>query len=195
VGRFLLSQLRHRAGRSVTLGVGILVAAVSFVLLTSAVSTSALQVQGTVASNWKTAYDILVRPPNSFTPLEQEQSLVRNNYLSGIFGGITLDQWHDVLRTPGVEVAAPIANIGLILPTGFTEVPMKDLLNRDPVQLYRVRNESVADAGTSRYPGSTSYVYVTRRGRITITSYGGVETGPAETLPDGTIALLRNCQG
>lgn len=60
--RFLWSQLLHRRSRTVTLAVGILVAAVSFVLLTSAASTSALEVRGTVAKNWKTTYDILVRP-------------------------------------------------------------------------------------------------------------------------------------
>lgn len=193
MGRFLLSQLLHRRSRTATLAAGILVAAVSFVLLTSAVSTSALEVRGTVTQNWKTAYDILVRPPNSFTPLEREQGLVRDNYLSGIYGGITLDQWRQILRIPGVEVAAPIANIGYVFPSGGTEVPMKDLLNKDPVQLYRVRNESIADAGTSRYSGSTSYVYVTRRHRLDLASYGGGAVGQAEELPDGTKVLLKPC--
>jgi len=49
------------------LALAVLVAAVSFVLLTGAAKTSSLQVQGTVKSSFRPAYDILVRPPNSTT--------------------------------------------------------------------------------------------------------------------------------
>ena len=106
--RFLIGQLRHRPSRTLTLAAGILVAAVSFVLLTTAATTGQLRVKGTIAQNWRTAYDILVRPENSFTPLERQEGLIRDNYLSGIFGGITMRQWHTILHIPGVQVAAPI---------------------------------------------------------------------------------------
>ena len=105
--RFLASQLRFRSARALTLGAGILVAAVSFTLLTSAATTSRLQVQSTVSRNFRGAYDILVRPADSFTPLERQLGLVRQNYLGGIFGGISLRQYEDVKRIPDVEVAAP----------------------------------------------------------------------------------------
>jgi putative ABC transport system permease protein len=85
VGRFIWSTLVHRRGRTATLGLGILVAAVSFTLLTAAVRTSQLQVRGTVTRNFRPAYDILVRPKGSFTHLDQRKGLVRANYLSGIF--------------------------------------------------------------------------------------------------------------
>jgi putative ABC transport system permease protein len=159
VGRFILRQLRSRPSRTTTLGAGILVAAASFVLLTSAVSTSALQVSGTVGQNWKTAYDILVRPPGSFTAIEQEQGLVADNYLSGIFGGITLKQWHQVLSIPGVEVAAPIANLGYVVPRIRVQIPINRYMDNEPFQLYRLRSSWLATNGLSGYPGFTSYVY------------------------------------
>jgi putative ABC transport system permease protein len=178
VRRFLLRQLRSRPSRTATLGAGILVAAASFVLLTSAVSTSALQVKGTVAKNWKTAYDILVRPNGSYTQLEREQGLVADNYLSGIFGGITMKQWRDVLQIPGVEVAAPIANIGYILPRSLIGISMSKFLTTAPAQLYRVSYTWVADDGLSRYPAESHYLYFTRANR-----FAGKQSEIREVVP------------
>jgi len=179
VTRFVWSQLRHRPSRTATLALGILVAAVSFTLLTAAVKTSELQVRGTIARNWKTAYDILVRPPDSFSPLERSQGLVRDNYLSGIFGGITLAQWHRILRTPGVEVAAPIANLGYIIPvTRGLHLSVNQYLTDDAVQLYRLRTTWIADRGTSTYPGQNLYVYLTRQHRFVVS-----HEFPSEIVP------------
>lgn len=175
MGRFLLSQLRYRQRRTATLGAGILVAAVSFTLLTSAVQTSALEVQGSVAENWDTAYHILVRPQDSFTDLEREQGLVRENYLGGIFGGITEEQYREVLGTRGVEVAAPIANLGYVAPYASIPVEIGDVLTEEPVQLYRLRYSWSAQRGLSRYPGATDYVYYTRANPFVVGDYGPQE--------------------
>ncbi len=101
--RFIEGQVRHRRSRSLLLAMGILVAAVSFTLLASQATTSALEVRGTIAKNWRPAYDILVRPRGSYTKLERTEGLVRANYLSGIFGGITSRQWRVILSTPPVR--------------------------------------------------------------------------------------------
>jgi putative ABC transport system permease protein len=160
--RFVWSQLRFRQSRAGALGVGILVAAVSFTLLTSAAETSDLRVRGTVSKNWKTAYDILVRPPGSFTHVEREQGLVRENYLSGIFGGITFAQYRRIRAIPGVDVAAPIANVGYVLPFEFLPIRINELLTDEPVQLYRLKLTWLANNALSRYPGGDLYVYYTR---------------------------------
>ena len=47
--------------------------------------------------------------------MERREGLVRDDYLSGIFGGITMAQYHRIARLPGVQVAAPIAMIGYVL--------------------------------------------------------------------------------
>lgn len=166
MGRFIWSQLLHRRSRTATLALGILVAAVSFTLLTSAVTTSALQARGTVAGNWRTAYDILVRPKGSFTPLERTDGLVSENYLSGIFGGITTRKWRAILAIPGVEAAAPIANIGYILPFQEAPIPINRYLTDDPYQLYRIRQVRLANNGLSSYPDGDLYVYYTRAHRF-----------------------------
>lgn len=164
--RFVLSQLRFRPWRALALAAAILVAAASFTVLTAAGKTTAIRVRGSVESNYRTAYDILVRPNGSALPLEREQGLVRNNYLSGLFGGITLAQYEEIRRIHGVDVAAPVANVGYVIPSGYRSFTMNRLLSRDPVQLYRITFGSVAHDGTSRYPPQTAYVYYTRRHRF-----------------------------
>jgi hypothetical protein len=187
--RFLASQLRFRAARAVTLGAGILVAAVSFTLLTSAATTSRLEVQRTVSRNFRGAYDILVRPPGSYAPLERDESLVRQNYLGGIFGGISRRQYDAVRRIPDVEVAAPIANLGYVAPLQKLPVPIDGLLTRAPVQLYRLRYTWLANQRLSRSPGGSTYVYYTRRDRLV-----GVDRVPVELLPGGGRAQVCNLE-
>lgn len=65
--------------------------------------------------NFRAAYDILVRPQDSFTPLEKQQGLIQQNYLSGVFGGIRFQQCREIKDIPGVEVAAHIANIRYVI--------------------------------------------------------------------------------
>ena len=163
MGRFLASQLRHRSGRALTLALGIVVAAVAFVLLTGSAATSAIHVRSTLKKNFRGAYDILVRPPKSFTPLERQDELVRDNYLSGIYGGITMKQYRTIEHLPGVEVAAPIANLGTVLAQEQVRVSLRGFLGSRADQLFRVRFSWVSQDGLSHYPASDEYLYATRR--------------------------------
>lgn len=177
--RFLGRQLTYSRARSAVLGSAILVTALSFVLLTSAAETSEVRVQGSVESAFRPAYDILVRPRNSLAQLERTSGLVRDNYLSGLFGGISLEQYEKIKRIPRVEVAAPIANLGYVLPFGDIRLPLDDLLSKDPVQLYRLRMSYVAHGGLSRYPDDDYYVYYTRRNPFECCGQGIVEVVPS----------------
>jgi putative ABC transport system permease protein len=160
---FLVSQLRHRAGRALTLASGIVVAAVAFILLTGSAATSAIHVKSTLKKNFRGAYDILVRPEHSFAPLERSEELVRDNYLSGIYGGITMRQYRRIEHVPGVEVAAPIANIGTTFVDASVVLPLRRFIGPGKDQLFRVRFSWRSERGLSRYPGSDEYLYWTRR--------------------------------
>jgi len=164
--RFLWSQFRFRRRRAAALGCAILVAATSFVLLTSAAQTSSLHIRGSVGGAFRPAYDILVRPRGSTSALERRSGLVRANYLSGIFGGITLGQYGQIKHLHDVDVAAPIANIGYLLPSVYVPVDLGPVVNNDPFQLYRIRYSYIADRGSSWYPSHTAYVYFTPRDRF-----------------------------
>lgn len=161
--RMVLGQLRHRLDRAATLGTGILVAAASFSLLTAASRTSAIDVRGAVSQNFRTSYDLLVRPLGSQSLLEQQRDLVRNNFETGITGGITTQQWQSVLAAPGVEVAAPVAYLGWVVNSVELKVPLAKYLRAAPGGVLRVRTTSVAN-GLSSYPGQTVYVYAPGKG-------------------------------
>ena len=158
----MFGQLRHRVGRSVALLLAIAVATTSFTVLTGAAETTRLQVLGRVAENFRSSYDLLVRPASSYTPLEAEQGLVRPNYQSGIFGGITLSQLAAIRSVPSVEVAAPVANLGYVDVAGGVTVSVTPYLNGERQQLFRIRPTWTMDRGLSRFAGTPLYVYVSR---------------------------------
>jgi putative ABC transport system permease protein len=190
--RLVAAELRSRRDRALALGSGILVASVSFSLLTAAVSTSQLAVRGTVARSFRPAYDILVRPASAVSSVERRDGLVRDNYLAGTFGGISIAQWQKVLHLPGVQVAAPIANIGYVVLQAQVIVPVTGALTSAPYQLFRVRAGWRADNGLSAYPGGTYYVYYTPTARFVALPgsdvFGAQAAGsqvPGQMLPGG----------
>ncbi|MEU7997872.1 FtsX-like permease family protein [Micromonospora sp. NPDC049060] len=155
-------QLRGRAGRSVALLLGVLVATTGFVVLTGATTTSRLDVTGSVERNTEAAYDILVRPKGTRTPLEAERRLVQPNYLSGLFGGITTAQYDQVKAVTGVDVAAPIAMLGYSTAPVPTPLDLTDAVDRSlDRQVIRVDPRFVAERGLSGAPGRPRFVYVT----------------------------------
>ncbi|MDO3702532.1 ABC transporter permease [Micromonospora sp. C28SCA-DRY-2] len=161
--RMVWGQLRGRAGRSVALLVGVLVATTGFVVLTGTTTTSRLAVTGAVERETRSAYDILVRPTGARTALEAEHRLVRPNYLSGIYGGITLEQYERVRAVAGVEVAAPIAMLGHSTSRVPMSVDLTDAVDRTlDRQVIRIDRTYVAERGLSTAPGRPEYVYVTR---------------------------------
>ncbi len=181
--RFFVAQLIHRRHRLAALGTGLLVASLSFVLLTSAVATTQLEVTGTVARHFRPAYDVLVRAEDSYTALEKRQGLVRSNYLSGLLGGITFKQYATVRSLRGVEVAAPIANIGYIMPFEFVVLRINRFVSDDSVQLFRLRIAWKANNGISKYPGNSHYVYYTRENPLVRTEFGITEKVDGRALP------------
>jgi hypothetical protein len=162
MSRFYLAQVRSRFWRLASLWGTVAAATAAFVLLSAADTTAEARAHGSIERNFRSAYDIVVRPPSSYTRLERQQRLVRPNYLSGIFGGISLAQWHEIERIPGVDVAAPVANIGYVLPwaNGFFRINRS--LDKSRHQVYRFRFITVAGRNLSRYPSGTGYLYYTR---------------------------------
>jgi putative ABC transport system permease protein len=182
MGRLAWSQLRFRTVRLAALLIGMLLATTAFTVLTAASRTSQLTTVGTVSAHFVPAYDILVRPKGARTALEMQTHTVQPNFLSGIYGGISLAQYHRIQQIAGVQVAAPIAMVGytLLLATFHYPLPAADYAKAGR-QVYRISTTWVSDAGTSRVTQPPSYVYVTPyRARYNLTN--GVF---AEVLPTG----------
>ncbi|MFF3600481.1 FtsX-like permease family protein [Kitasatospora indigofera] len=180
------SQLRHRLGRAVALMSGIAVATSAFTVLTGAARTQELQVRRTVDSNYRSAYDILVRPNGAQSEAERAQGVVQAGFLSGIFGGISLEQWQRIQRIPGVDVAAPMALVGYVMASASVPV---DLAAQIPAgqdgAVFRITTTTSTDQGLSRTPPAVTYQYVTRN-QLVENQGGQGGPGPVmEELPSG----------
>lgn len=113
--RFALAQLRGGWRRTLAALLAVFTAVTSFVLLTGSAQTQRLEVTRTVDENFRGAYDILVRPTGSATALEASDDQVRSSFLSGTYGGISLDQVARIKALGGTEAVAPIAMLGVTM--------------------------------------------------------------------------------
>ncbi|WP_433051279.1 FtsX-like permease family protein [Dactylosporangium sp. CS-033363] len=143
---------------------GVLVATTGFTVLTGATDTARLEVTGGVdRAAGAAAYQVLIRPKGTRTKLEDERQKVRPNSLSGIYGGITMDQVRQIAGTEGVDVAAPIAMVGYANQTRVASVDVTALVDRSlDRQLIRIDPTYLADHGLSSAKGRAQYVYVTK---------------------------------
>ena len=162
MGRLAWSQVRFRPARTLALIAGVLVAATAFTVLTAASRTAQVRTVGTVSANFQPAYDILVRPKGARTAVESKTGTVQPDFLSGIYGGITMAQYHQIQQIPGVQVAAPIAMVGYaqLNAADFVPVPAAALAGSGR-QLYRISTTWVSDNGASRVTQPPAYLYVT----------------------------------
>jgi putative ABC transport system permease protein len=160
MGRLAWWQARFRPGRTLALIAGMLVAATAFTVLTAASQTAQLRTTAEVSAHYVPAYEILVRPKGARTAQENQTGTVAPDFLSGIYGGITMAQYHQIQRIPGVQVAAPIAMVGYtqLEASIFVPVPAAALAGSGR-QLYRVATTWVS--GATRVPQPPSYLYVT----------------------------------
>jgi putative ABC transport system permease protein len=160
--RVAASEFIHRRARTLALLLGILVATTSFTVLTGTSESQRLEVRGTVARNFRGDYDVLVRPRGARTAPERRVGDVQPGFASGQFGGIHLAQWRAIERIPGIEVGAPIANLGYVVGTAVVRVPLSRRATAGPGRvLLRVDATWRADRGLTRIPEPPSFVYVT----------------------------------
>lgn len=98
-------------------------------------------VTDTLQESWAASYDIVVRSDETRSATE-EQGLLEPNYLSGLSGGISVEQYESIKEIDNVEVAAPIAMIGYAnYQVNFDQVEAEE------DGLYRWRREEVVNNG------------------------------------------------
>src|SRR6478672_11330450 len=177
-----LRRLRHEWRRALATGLSVLVAVSAFVVLTGSAETARLRTTATVNANFRSSYDVLVRPKGSQTAIEKTSGKVRPNYLSGIFGGITTAQVDTVKRIPGVEVAAPIAMIGEVLQTVDYPVDVTSLVGSSGPAVLRFTVTDHDLHGLATAPASAGYVYV---GNQLSLDLGADDLPVKDSLPGG----------
>jgi ABC-type antimicrobial peptide transport system permease subunit len=196
---FIIRQLRHRPGRGVGLGAGILVAASGFCLLTSAVDTEQAKVHATVDANLWPAYDILVRPAgtaaSSVPTGVVATGLVPDTYLSGIYGGITEAQDRQISRLAGVGVAAPVAVLGYVLEQQSLPIDVTKYVSNTGDQLLRLSVTRSTDNGASVFPSADeTYLLLTDKNVDSLlTAQEANGSGDAQT--SGSAVSRTECTG
>jgi len=178
--RLAWSRLRHDGRRSLATFLAVAIAVTSFIVLAASTYTQQLRLSETVDQNFRAAYDILVRPAGSSLGLEKSEGLVRPNYLSGTYGGLTLDQLAAIRAVEGVEVAAPIAMVGYYYQVLPITIDAADLLQGDGRSLLRWSGTISARNATATAPGPSGYLYRTNN----LLVYPG-----EQTIPLGTTVL------
>ncbi len=128
-------------------------------LLTGSAEVSRLEVTQTVDANYRSSYDVLVRPKGSQTAIERRQGTVRPNYLSGIYGGISLAQVDQIKKVSGVEVAAPIAMVGQVVQNVSVPVDVTDEVEAGS-SLFRFTSTGSNSGGLNTFDGPAGYTYV-----------------------------------
>ncbi|WBX81549.1 hypothetical protein PD280_07575 [Virgibacillus salarius] len=91
--------------------IGALIVSIGLSYLVGITQASNATIVDELQQRWKSSYHIVVRPPDSRSVTE-EQNLLEPNYLSGLSGGITLNQYKEIKKMTDIDVAAPIAMMG-----------------------------------------------------------------------------------
>ncbi|MBN3554042.1 ABC transporter permease [Fictibacillus nanhaiensis] len=111
----------------------------------------------TLQKKWSSSYDIVVRPKGSTMETESE-NLLEPNYLNGINGGITTNQYEQIKKMDNIEVAAPISIVGYAM----LGVVLEEKLNFKEPGIYRVREEIITDTGLTKEKSYNTSFYTVR---------------------------------
>jgi putative ABC transport system permease protein len=194
LGRWAVRTSLTLASRSWVLFVTLVVAAAGFAVLTAQSETTRLDVVETAESNARAAYDILVRPRGARLPLEQDRGLIQPGFLASYPQGITEAQWRSVQTVPGVEIAAPIAVVGWVVPSVQVPVDLSGVASgRDEPTLLRRDTVWRYDNGASTVRSAPAWEYLTgNRVLLQRDPAPPQESYLVERFPDGRAVEHRN---
>src|SRR5699024_3001730 len=109
--RFIWQNWWRRKERFILLILGAFIVSAGLTYLIGLSERNKGTIVDTLQQEWSASYDIVVRPEGSRSVTE-DKNLLEPNYLSGLHGGISLEQYERIKSIQGVEIAAPIAMIG-----------------------------------------------------------------------------------
>jgi ABC-type lipoprotein release transport system permease subunit len=144
-----------------------------------------LEVHEAAESQYRLSYDILVRAPDAVSEDEASNGAVRPNFLSNIYGGITLAEWELIADIPGVEVAAPISTLGIVSQLVEIPIDLTPWVASSGRQLLRVTTSAVS-RGDFTVPSQAAYLYITDEPFIRGDDYHGNQQWYEEI--DGVLA-------
>ncbi|MHC0038558.1 ABC transporter permease [Pseudoneobacillus sp. C159] len=141
--RFILQNWLRNKKRVLPMLIGAIIISSGLGYISGVQETSRGTIEYLLQKKWKSSYDIVVRPPDSRSITEDYQ-LLEPNYLSGISGGISLEQLNKIKNIKDVAIAAPIAVIG-----NTSAIVTFDTIDRRTMEpgVYRITFKTMSDNG------------------------------------------------
>lgn len=109
---FAWNRIKNRKFASITIILAFLAVFLLIPIGLDNTKETKLAVQSSIAVHGRGSYDLLVRPKDSRTTIEQKAGIVEENYIGDSQGGISIEEWQNLKEHPEIEVAAPVASIG-----------------------------------------------------------------------------------
>lgn len=152
--RFIWNSWWRNKERLILLILGVLIISTGLSYLVGITQATNGTITNELQKRWKSSYHIVVRPPGSRSVTE-DKKLLEPNYLSGLEGGITLEQYEKIKSMDNIDVAAPIAMMGYV----YNSVQL-DRLNITEPGVYRLKVTEKTNTGVDTN-STTSNVYFT----------------------------------
>ena len=116
---------------------GFLLASCALILLSATTQTTVVQANQIISQSWRSSYDLVVLPPQAHVA---PNGAIPADFLEGYDGGISIKQYEQIQKLPGIDIAAPIAYVGYVqmpvppieffaqaLPSGYYHLEFKSL--------------------------------------------------------------------
>ena len=182
--RFIWNTWWRNKQRFILLIIGVLLMSVGLSYLVGMTQTNNGTIVNELQKRWKSSYHMVVRPPDSRSVTE-EMNLLEPNYLSGLDGGITLEQYETIKQLEDIEIAAPISMMGYV----FNDVQMGQLDVTEP-GIYRLKEEEVVKTGAKDEVDGGNYYFTIGGEREYSMDPGYGVGGTLESLSYGTEILV-----
>lgn len=137
------SWWRHKE-RFILLIIGALFISTGLSFLMGLSETNRGTIENSLQQKWNASYDIIVRPAGTKDIME-EKNLLDPNFLSGLSGGISIEDYEKIKAMPDIDVAAPISILGY---QGYQVLFGKKTFTKPGI--YRVTYNFTEDDGISQ---------------------------------------------
>lgn len=181
----------RRLSRHLRVLLGLVIASVLAVSMAGFERSSVVRVTETIDSRWRGSYDLLVRGEGQRHSLEGTLGLVEPNFLAFAGeGGLSLDDVATIEALDDVEVAAPVATVGMVssaLPQALVWVDRAQL-PEEPTE-YRIRwTANVHDGAVARVLAEdVAHAVLRVTDPATMESPVNVRGGTTSSWPEGGV--------
>ncbi|MFD2443656.1 ABC transporter permease [Bacillus sp. CGMCC 1.16607] len=176
--QFIIKNWLRNKKRMIPMFIGALIISSGLGYISGVQETSRGTIEHILQKKWRSSYDIVVRPPDSRS-ITEDHKLLEPNYLSGISGGISLEQLGMIKNIDEVAIAAPIAVIGNTSAIiTFDKLHRQDL--KDP-GVYSFSYKTMSDNGVRKEERETYTEYFTTQ------EWAPQIDEPSEYLPYGVV--------